>query len=391
MIRILVYLFFILLSLGQLARISFLGQQVNGYLYEPVLTVLLSYFIYRYGIKPLVAARENIVSMFVLIGVFFASFLIGLSRFLPLENFVSFLYLLRLVLYLLFFVYLSYALKKDSLLKKSLSTGVLLFALIVLLTSLIQYMFYHELRNLIYLGWDPHLYRMFGTFMDTSVAAAIYGILFFYVYFYTFPVGQNKYLKPAMLLTLLVCIILSFSRTTYVAFLFMFFYLLAVQKKYLLTALVVVFFIGVLLVIPKPSGEGVNLARTFSIESRLKDYKEALSVWQKQPLLGYGYNRVRYVRKQLNLIEPAFFDQTHAGASYPSFLLVLVTTGAVGLTAFLWMIAQIVRGERTAAFFVLFVSILSLADNILLHPFILILLLSIISLTVVNRPSGRLP
>jgi len=158
-------------------------------------------------------------------------------------------------------------------------------------------------------------------------------------------------------------------------------YGIAVSKntKAILATLAAVVVFAVLA--PTPFGEGVNLLRTSTIESRIEDYDQGLKLWQKNPVLGVGYNRIRYFKPVIGeeLRDPTSprlrgASASHAGASFhSSYLVVLVTAGVVGFGAFsywLWTIAKLSSFAMIAA---IFLGVYSLVDNILLHPFILFL------------------
>ena len=52
---------------------------------------------------------------------------------------------------------------------------------LIVLLGFIQLMFYPALRNLYYLGWDEHLYRMFSTFLDPNFAGAFFVLFTLFV------------------------------------------------------------------------------------------------------------------------------------------------------------------------------------------------------------------
>ncbi|MFH0979866.1 MAG: O-antigen ligase family protein, partial [Candidatus Roizmanbacteria bacterium] len=116
---------------------------------------------------------------------------------------------------------------------------------------------------------------------------------------------------------------------------------------------------------PKPTGEGVNLTRTFSIISRVEDYREGINLFIKKPILGYGYNRLRYVRN---------IQDSHAGASFSSsYLTILVSSGIMGLIGLMSLVRLIWKKKKNFRFLLLFLAVVSLFDNVLLHPFVLFL------------------
>ena len=135
---------------------------------------------------------------------------------------------------------------------------------------------------------------------------------------------------------------------------------------------------------------GENLELIFSVRSRLTDYQNGLKIWSKQPILGIGYNRIRYAKRQLNIISEVESDITHSGASFhSSFLVILVSGGVIGLILFSGVLVKLAGGGEFAKYATIFLSLLSISDNIVLHPFILFLLFTLLPLTLVN-PSRKL-
>jgi hypothetical protein len=132
--------------------------------------------------------------------------------------------------------------------------------------------------------------------------------------------------------------------------------------------------------VPKPFGEGVSLLRVASVNSRLRDYQVGLSMAQKKPLLGYGYNRIRYAKEKLDLAKTD--DRSHAISSFhSSFLIILVTTGVVGLLAALALMVQYGTRNREFLPILLYICSMSLFDNVLLHVFVLLPFLLIGAMT----------
>jgi len=154
--------------------------------------------------------------------------------------------------------------------------------------------------------------------------------------------------------------------------------LLMFFRKRIMIGIIILAVIGSigLFVLPKPAGESVNLLRTFSIYSRLDNYKEALQDWSHSPVKGVGYNRIRYTRAQSDFSSEVDKENNHAGASYHStFLVVLVTGGVIGLIFFIYLLVSFTKLSSTTLWSTVFLSLLSLTDNVLLHPFVLILFL----------------
>jgi len=379
--KFLFYLSFFLLSLGQLTRISFFGQQINIYLYEILAIFILLNFLLKYGLGPLSEYFKKFKFVYFLFLYLPFSFLILFGDFKALENFISLLYYLRLVLYFLYFFYLAYHLKKQLDFKNVLLRSLNIFIFLTIISSLAQYFWYPELRNLLYAGWDPHLYRLFGTFLDTSVAGALYGIILLTLFLNGSEFIKTKWLFIGLLVIYFLFTVFTYSRSLYLT-LFLLGLLYAATKKRLREFIIfAVIFLILLIVAPKPFGEGVNLMRTFSIESRLDDYKTAINIWQKRPFFGYGYNRIRYVKRQMNISDEVGSDITHSGASFhSSFLVILVSGGIIGLILFIGVLYQLYNLSEMSKYLLLFLGLLSLTDNIFLHPFILFLFLNSVTL-----------
>ncbi|MEK7079435.1 MAG: hypothetical protein AAB929_05190, partial [Patescibacteria group bacterium] len=123
---------------------------------------------------------------------------------------------------------------------------------------------------------------------------------------------------------------------------------------------------------------GVQLFRTFSVDTRIQNAIEGVQLWTKNPILGVGYNRIRYEKAGLGLTGK--YDVSHAASSYhSSFVTMLVAGGALGLLGLLGMLGMLGRISIPSFYYILFLSILSCGDNALLHPFILFLLLKLLA------------
>jgi O-antigen ligase len=143
-----------------------------------------------------------------------------------------------------------------------------------------------------------------------------------------------------LLMVLLISLLYTQSRASYLAIVpaYLTLSLFSQRRFYLLAGLVVVLALSPLIV-PRVAKE--RIAETFtqpvqtgqiqfgklridtSASARIISYKEALSDWQKRPILGYGVT-----------------GYTFMDAQYPR---MLVETGIVGLLAFAWLIYALFR------------------------------------------------
>ena len=354
-----VFLFYIsifLFSLGQLGRISLNDSQINFYFYEVFLILCLIGFFVKYKIKPLLEflKRERIIKYFFVW--LLISFLVRISNYSLNQNIISGLYLLRLLFYPIFFIYL----KKASIKIKYFN----FVSILIIISSFIQYFFYPDLRNLIYQGWDPHLNRMFGLFFDTSIAASIYSILFLFF------LRKKNYLFSVLFLT---CVVLTFSRSAYLVLFLTLIITYAFSKNLKNIFIFATIFLFVFVIAPKNFGKGVELSRIFTVNSRISDYKAAFSASMKSPIVGYGYNRIQFIKSA----QPTTINSypSHSNSAFSSsYLTILVTTGIIGLGLFLLSLLRLFFVKNAHVDVLLFVSLISFTDNIILHPFIIVLL-----------------
>jgi len=366
------YVLFFLFSLGQIGRISLLNQQINFYLYEILLFILFIYLFKKFKFKPFFDKKNKWLIYFP--ASLMLSYVISFTNYNQSENLIAFLYLIRTSFYFFSFLYIGHFFKKQKDIYEEAKSGILLFLLFTLVTSFVQYFLYPNLRNLTYLGWDPHLFRIFGVFFDTSIASAIFGLMLLFLIFNYKKFTFSIFSRILLIISFVILGLLTYSRGFYLSILStLFFYFLLSKKLKFIVGVLLVFAFG-LLVLPKPFGEGVNLLRSYSIESRVNDYEEGLSVWKKSPVFGIGYNHLKSIRSsKLNL-------PSHSTSSYQSsFLTILVTSGIIGLTVFGFALRSLWMINPNAKYYLMFLIVFSFTDNILLHPFILFLFLFLVN------------
>lgn len=352
---------FVSLLLGQFGRVELFEKQINGYIQDPIIFVFVVYLITRYGISPLKQVLKNNYVQF-LSGCVIFSYLLSFGEYSIENNAIAFLYFIRISLYLLLGIYLRHLYKKRKDLLKKTHTVIFLFSILLILVSVIQYLFYSNFWGLYAFGWDPHLFRMSATFIDVYVAAALYGMLALYWY-------RKGNLIFAVIFV--ACLVLTFSRSSYVAFLLSIVFFLIISKQWKHLFIIFFTFIAFVLIAPKPFGEGVSLLRTASVNSRIKDYQMGITIATKKPLFGYGYNRIRFGKESLNLVKAD--DRSHSVSSFhSSFLIIIVTTGIVGFVAFLFFLMKFAVAHKSLFPILFYLGIMSLFDNVLLHVFILL-------------------
>ena len=269
------------------------------------------------------------------------------------------MYLLRLVSYSLIGIYVfnNYKNNKD---KEILNSKLLLLSICAGVFGWIQYFLYPDLTSLKYLGWDDHLLRMIGTFLDPTFLGLIF------VLGSVIAINKNK---NKSLLFLVVSIAFTYSRISYLLISL----LLLFKKKY-----VALLILGLsILMLPKMIGEGTNLARTASGFNKLENYKETIEIIKKSPVVGVGYNNICAARKfYLNDLNT---DSHSCSGSDSSILFLIATTGVVGFILFTNFIFNLPRSKTLIVSFMI-ILIHSLFANSMFYSHIMFWMFTLIGL-----------
>lgn len=365
-----------LFSLGSLGRISFFNQEINIYLYEVIYAAYVLFLASKYGDAPFRKYFERFKTVYWFISALIITFAFSLPRFEPFQNLVAFLYLGRLLLYLTGLPLVVHHVAQHER-RRELEWGIGVYLILTAVFSLIQFIYYPNLRNLEYLGWDPHHYRMFGTVFDTSTAAALYGLSIIIIWFSRHKMISSRTIWVSSLIGYIVLSLATYARGFYIAIAATVLHYFIVMKRQIMAGIfVLILAAGFVLILPKPAGESTNLARVFTIQSRIADYQTGWKIFASDPITGVGYNHLRYVKPSQNND-----TANHAASSLSSsFLIVLATMGIVGMLAFISLLLGLARTSTAAAYAIMFLSVYSLFDNILLHPLVLFLLTCLIAL-----------
>jgi len=386
-----VYLVILSLAAGQLIRIP-LGQDSAIQLTD-ILVVLLSSIWLIKAIITRQKIKSTFLGPFLLIFLYLAllSFINGL-RFLEIDQAkVSFFYLVRLISYAtLFFVandIFDKAKKIHSFNKISLITFFTVAA-----TGIMQLIIFPSLAKWAALyGWDPHIGRLFSTFLDPNFAGAFLTIGFIFslsLLFYAKSIEGKIILLFSSLLNL-VAVILTYSRSSYL-FLFIAFFAFCLlrSKKFIWLGIAAMIILS--LIFPKSMERiqgGFKIDE--SAKTRFKTWENTITIIKDHPLLGVGFNSYRYAQENYTFSKEAV--QSHAVAgSDSSLLFVFVTTGFFGFLSYLifYLLALIKtkkvfnfsdliqqRGLALAIFSILIGLIFhSLFVNSLFYPALMVLL-----------------
>lgn len=342
------YILIVSFILGQLGRIE-LGAGLAINISDIILAMTLVVWLIE---EILIKRNYNIFvneltkPLCLFISICLLSLLANFSNIQLYEFILSSLYLVRWVAYVfVFFIVYSF----DQKTKLSIIKFLVLSQLLFIVLGFIQYFFYPNLRNLFYMGWDDHLYRLFSTFLDPNFAATQINLFIFFLIMIIkddlFSLKKFKFILIILFGLSIAALLLTYSRSGYIMFILgvsISFWLL--NNKRLIVILFLIFFLGVI-IIPKNLGSaGIELWRTASINARTESANNALIIIKDHPIFGVGFNTYRYAQRKYGFIVNRSVFPSHSDAGTDnSFLFVWATSGILGLIIYIYIWFVILR------------------------------------------------
>ncbi len=321
-----------------------------------------------------------------------------LSLLLNIFNFQLVLIVIGSLYFMRWIVYSSVVFKINAYSKRHqryLVNSMVTIGVFLLLLGFLQYVYYDNLQNLYYLGWDKHLYRLFTTFLDPNFAGAffsLFSVLLAELIFVNFNLKHTLRLIGYSYLFTITCLalFLTYSRSALLMFLFIFIiYFFLKRKLRFIFGIVMLLLIYFMIASTKFSVEGFNLLRSVSSEARLATSSEAITIFLHNPIIGIGFNTYRYeqVKYGYRSIKGASISHSDAGVDN-SFLFILATTGIVGFLFYfnlLYAICSYLYKKKTSFSIIALSSLFgllidSIFINSLFYPFFMIWLWCLIGL-----------
>ncbi len=274
-----------------------------------------------------------------MLAVFVLTFIGGASQFPFLtshEQLVSALYIVRWAEYALLFFIVANMVTSRTIATRLLWTLLGAAALLTVL-GFIQLKVFPDFSSMVPKGWDPHVGRMLSTWFDPnflggflSFIAVIAGGLALYTN------GKQRIVLWTLAAFFSIGVVLTFSRSGYVAFVAGVSVLTFLKSRRLFLLLVVAAGL-VVMSVPRVQERVLGAFQVdVTAQTRIVSWKNALSVYVDHPVFGVGYNTYRYVQVDYGFQKDA--ADHSAGGSDSSLLTVLVTTGPIGFLVYCWML-----------------------------------------------------
>jgi len=347
---IILALTFLASAFGQFSLIPVGGDTVKIYAFD-----ILSFVFAFLGLVTLFSVKRKVtLSKYILYASFFSLFALitlvaSFRNHSVREVLVSSFYLLRYVNYVVVAFVLSQLINVDKTLVQKLINLMVASAVFVAIAGFVQLAFFPNLSDLpAELGWDPHMGRLASTFFDPNFVGGylVLAIILCALLLWDRKFKVNKPMFSVALVILIIALILTFSRSSYLMFSgFVLLLGLFKSKRLLLLFLVLMFVTYYSVPRIQTRLSGVTDPQD-SAKYRLISWTNTLQIAKDNLLLGVGFNTFRYSQEEYGFF--TFADDTggHAGAgSDSSLLLVLATTGIFGLFLFLLIYFELIRGS----------------------------------------------
>lgn len=369
----------VLLPLGQLTRFE-VAPNVAIYHNDLLIPLLLLIWFFEAGaIRKKFFIPPFSLRLIVFTTVAFLSLLVGSQILTNSETLISGLFLIRFIEYAALY-FIGYELAADSKFREKSAWVLILAGFIVALLGFLQFIVIPDFAQLASEGgWDPHQYRLLSTFFDPNFVGGF--LVFLTSYIISFLFWKKKQTEKIVLtifgLSSLLAIVLTFSRSTYLAFFAMLFAFGSLRSSKIFLPLISLVAAVFILIPPVQSRlvQAINLDD--SARARLISWDNAVTIANDNSFLGVGFNSYRFAQERYGFFQDAA-GGGHSGSGVDSsVLLVLATTGILGLLCYLWLLfglLQLSFRQRhdmlSLAFLVGFLSLIvhSVFVNSLFYP-----------------------
>lgn len=332
---------------GEFSRMDFFGRSiVLSDLAVPIFT--LSTIIPRWTkCKELYHSQPILKLLYVFFLITLFSLFFSLTAIPVREVLNGSLYLFRLFFYLALIPSVILLQKEYLSLGKLLPKLLIASGLIIALGGFLQLIYFPSLESFEAIGYDPHINRLFGTWLDPNYIGGLFALLT------CLSLGiflQTHSTKTRLVLFLsitifLAAIFLTYSRSAYLALAVGILIIGLVRARTVLILTIILAIIGFSISDRAQQRVGELLTSVNSVifhtnenpdptaRLRILNWEQTWELIKQKPLLGHGYNNLAYVRAQAGYIDSETIHS--ASGSDSSVLTLLATTGIIGTLPFM--------------------------------------------------------
>lgn len=365
-----VYLILLLPVLGEFSRLELLGRSIVAS--DFIIPIFITLWLFKKSKNlqfpsPILSFLKKF-ALFIFLGIF--SLLLALVSIPTSEVLAGSLYLIRLIGY---FALLPIAISilstptptssaKSS--KAEISSAelqknfqnLLIFigisAFLIAITGFIQLQILPNLEDLQSFGYDPHMNRLVGSWLDPNFIGGFFAFIiciFSGILFYL-KNRRQQILTFLLIAVLSVALFLTYSRSAYLALAIGIFILGMIKSRKILIILIIIATLGISVSDRAQQRVGELFTSITSVlfntaenpdptaRLRIENWNQTLSLIAEKPIFGHGYNTLTYNKLERGFLKDA--DNHAASGSDSSLLTILATTGILGLLTFLITILQ---------------------------------------------------
>jgi O-antigen ligase len=206
-----------------------------------------------------------------------------------------------------------------------------------------------------YLGWDDHLSRLTLPHFDPTFTAIMLTMSALCYY----QAGKGRLAQ-----LFLPAIFLTYARSIWISLIFVGVAYSFQVKKYSKLILALILLLTTIMVLPKQFGEGTNIFRLFSIQSRLSTDITYVQQYGWDLFVGRGMNTLILDTQPSDL-------PNHRTSPNNSYLYLLTTTGVLGLVGWGMFLYSMFKKSAHKPMLIFFV-VASLFNNVMFYPFALL-------------------
>lgn len=372
LIEKLIIIYIVLFPFGHLLtlRLTLLGKSIPLNVSDLISFVfLISFFIKKLRYPTVFLYLKNFLLVALFSNILFAA-TNGIGN-----SIIGSLYFLRIISYSAMFIVVWNSVSNNKLFFDKIFDYLIIVSFFITIFGWLQYLLYPDLRSLVIFGWDDHLFRIVGTFIDPTFTAIllVFGILLSLIKYQQ----TKKGIYALALVPMLLALYFTYSRAGYLSLIAGVLTYLSIKKKIKISFILIPIFLFGIIFLPRPSSEGVHLERTYSIKARVANYKETSKIFLKNPIFGVGYNNLCWARNHY-LIDVNNNSNSHScSGSDSGLLLLLSTTGIVGFIIYVSFLYVLIKTLKTDYYGIAFVSCFSAIlvhsqfSNSIFYPWVL--------------------
>jgi len=378
MLKVLFYICTALLSLGQFSRLSLFGDNAV-YMFDLAIALFAVSGTFYFLITRKLKISRYLVAFFTFCMLGAISLVFNLPNLSDTEFLMALSYLARLFFYILAANTVFNLIDQGLLTKRELFYTFVYSGLFVAFAGFVQLVVLPDFTVLSpVLGWDPHKNRLASTFFDPNFAG-VYLTLIFTLFLFKDRFLSEKELQNKKKLFLgvaaviLLAIFFTYSRSTWgMLGVLVLIYGLARSRKMVFLSLLIAF--SAYFAVPRIQTRLAGITDPAdSAHFRYISWTNTLEIAQDHLFLGVGYNAYQKAQIDYGFLTPDTVTEHGSTGSDSSLLLVLATTGVVGLLVFLIGLYYPVVKNRSLFIFaiILPLTLQSSFTNSLFYPQIL--------------------